>query len=139
MLTYSLTTIANVDIKTIKNTTRTSTAITPQPQQQQQQPQRQQQQPHEQTTTATKNTKKRTNEQTRKQTSKMGSRARAREPSCHGSFTRANLVSTHPTCKPTRLTDRTDHQHSKQDKKTTLTDITNDPNLAFVPPPSGIL
>ena len=42
---------------------------------------------------------------------------------------RANLVSTHPTCTPTRLTDRTDPKHSKQDKKTTLTDITNDPNL----------
>ena len=35
VLTYSLTTIANVDIKTIKHTTRTSTAITPQQQQQQ--------------------------------------------------------------------------------------------------------
>ena len=36
VLTYSSTTIANDDIKTIKNTTRTSTAITPHPQQQQQ-------------------------------------------------------------------------------------------------------
>ena len=39
VLTYTSTTIANIDIKTIKNTTSTSTAITPQPQQQQQQQQ----------------------------------------------------------------------------------------------------
>ena len=67
----------------------------------------------------------------------MGSRARARENlAATGRVyarARANLVSTHPTCKPTRLTDRTDHQHSKQDKKTTLTDITNDPNLCGKP------
>ena len=64
-------------------------------------------------------------------------RARAREnlaaTSRVDARARANLVSTHPTCTPTRLTDRTDPKHSKQDKKTTLTDITNDPNLCGKP------
>ena len=59
-------------------------------------------------------------------------RARAREPNHHRLRlrARANPVSTHPTFKTTRLTDRKDHQHSKQDKNNTPpTDITNDQKL----------